>query len=248
MPQAFFRFYEALNDLLPKDKQRVKFQVNFSDHETVKHIIESLGIPHTEVSAILVNGVSVDFSTRLKHWDKVEVYPGSETPRDTPIIHLQPSFSAEARFILDGHLGKLASNLRLLGFDTLYQNDIDDDKLAEISEAESRILLTRDRGLLKRSNVKFGYCIRAKSPKEQTIEVLRRYKLGDKIRLFARCSRCNGMLNPVSKSEICDRLEPKTQLYFDEFQICGGCAQIYWKGSHFKQLKMQLQQMIDLSK
>ena len=122
MPIAKFRFYAELNDFLPKERQRIDFKVFFKGHETVKHLVESLGVPHTEVDVILVNKHSVDFSARISDGDWVDIYPSTEIFSVDSIIHLQPKNTYEPLFILDGHLGKLASYLRLLGFDTLYQN------------------------------------------------------------------------------------------------------------------------------
>jgi uncharacterized protein with PIN domain len=139
---------------------------------------------------------------------------------------------------LDNHLGRLARYLRLLGFDALYFNDqADDPELAQIAHDEARILLTRDRGLLKRSLVTYGYCLRTTDSKAQLTAVLHRYQLHDQIKPWTRCLRCNGRLQPVEKEVILHRLEPKTKLYFDDFQICRDCAQIYWKGSHFGKLE-----------
>jgi uncharacterized protein with PIN domain len=151
------------------------------------------------------------------------------------------------RFVLDGHLGKLASYLRLLGFDTLYRNDYDDDELADTSSNQRRILLTRDRGLLKRNRVWFGYCIRARSPGEQVVEVLKRFDLAERAHPFSRCACCNGLLTPVEKVDVFDRLEPKTKLYYDDFRICQDCDRIYWKGSHFERMESQLQDLLKLS-
>ena len=237
MPEAVFRFFDELNDFLPREKQRVNILVSFNGHETVKHLLESLGVPHTEVDVILVNDISVDFSYRMVDHDQVSVYPLSEDLDFTSVKHLRPQPPHGLRFILDGHLGKLASYLRLLGFDTLYRNDFEDQELAEISSSEQRILLSRDRGLLKRGQVTHGYCVRSKSSREQIIEVLKQFDLVEKIKPFSRCARCNGLLIPVAKEDIYDRLEPKTKLFYDEFRICDRCDQVYWKGSHYARLQ-----------
>jgi uncharacterized protein with PIN domain len=247
MPRASFRFYAELNDFLPADQRQETIEVAFNGHETVKHLLEALGVPHTEVDVIVVNAHSVDFRCRLADGDEVQVYPMARGRQLTPLIHLRPETSQQPRFVLDGHLGKLAVYLRLLGFDTRYQNDFDDDELAEISSREGRILLTRDRGLLKRSQVTQGYCVRAKMPRQQIVEVLWRYSLQAQVRPFSRCARCNGLLEAVSKDEVYERLEPKTRIYYDEFRICRSCDQIYWRGSHFERLEQQLQELLDLA-
>ena len=247
MPAAAFRFHADLNDFLPKENRQGDIRVSFNGHETVKHLIEALGVPHTEVDIILVNGVSVDFTHQPGRDDQVDVYP-ARAWQGASIVHLQPEFPDQPRFVLDSHLGKLASYLRLFGFDALYRNDFGDEELAEISDHEDRILLTRDRGLLKRNQVKHGYCVRGKIPREQVVEVLHRYSLEDRIEPFSRCARCNGLLTPVSKTEVYERLEPKTKLYYDDFRICRDCDQIYWKGSHYERMEKAIQELLGLAK
>jgi uncharacterized protein with PIN domain len=245
MPVATFHFHDELNDFLPKESRGVEITVTFDGHETIKHQVEALGVPHTEVDAVLVNGVSVNFDFQLRSEGQVDVYPTIDSLEGVPLIHLHPENLLEPRFVLDGHLGKLASYLRLLGFDTLYRNDYDDDELAEISSEENRILLTRDRGLLKRSKVQHGYCVRGKNVTKQVVEILRRYSLVERTRPFSRCARCNGLLIPASKAEVWDRLEPKTKLYYDDFRICEMCDQIYWKGSHFERMEKDIRALLN---
>ncbi len=244
MPQATFRFYAELNDFLPRAYQRADFIHSFDGHETVKHLIESLGVPHTEVDLILVNGNSVGFECRVEEGDRVSVYPVFESMDIKTLSQVRPEPLRELRFVLDGHLGKLAAYLRLLGFDTLYRNDFADIELAEISSGDRRILLTRDRGLLKRSVVTHGYCVRAKNPKQQVKEILERFDLSGLAKPFSRCARCNGLLRSVPKADVYDRLEPKTKLYFEEFRICPECDQIYWKGSHFQKMERFVNQIL----
>jgi len=151
---------------------------------------------------------------------------------------LRPPPPQPARFLLDIHLGQLTRTLRLLGFDSLYPDCTHHDAdLAQIAHDEERILLTRDRGLLRRSLVVHGCCLRTTDPREQLTAVLHRYDLFDAIRETPRCLRCNGLLKAAAKESILDRLEPKTKLYYDEFQICADCEQIYWQGSHYPSLR-----------
>ena len=140
-------------------------------------------------------------------------------------------------------MGKLATYLRLLGFDTRYQHHCDDEELAAISNFEQRILLTRDRGLLKRSIVTYGYCVRAIYPIQQTQEVLQRFALWSQIQPFRRCLRCNGDLVSVELDEISTRLPAKTRQYYDEFYLCQKCQQIYWKGAHYSKLLRLVEQL-----
>jgi uncharacterized protein with PIN domain len=241
MNQAKFRFYAELNDFLPPEKRQQAFSHTFELNPSVKDMIEALGVPHTEVDLILVNDHSVDFSYLLQNGDRISVYPVFESLDISPLVRVRPQPLRETRFVLDVHLGRLATYLRMLGFDTLYRNDYEDDELAHISSAEGRILLTRDRGLLKRSIVTHGYCLRATNPQQQLIEVLRRFDLFESVKPFQRCLHCNGLLQPVDKADISDRLPPKTRQYYDEFKHCRACDRIYWKGSHYQ----RMQQFID---
>jgi uncharacterized protein with PIN domain len=174
----------------------------------------------------------------------VSVYPVFEAFDITPLARLRPRVLRTPRFVLDAHLGTLARYLRLLGFDALYRNDYDDAELAAISANEHRILLTRDRGLLKRRIVTHGIFVRDDNPRAQIRDIVSRLDLGGLIRPLSRCTRCNGVLAPVEKAEIADRLEPKTRRYYDRFLRCAECGQIYWKGSHFARLEKTLEDLL----
>lgn len=243
MVTATFRFYGELNDFVPHDKRQQPLTTTFNPPETVKHLIEAAGVPHPEVEIILVNGQSVDFAYLVQPDDRVAVYPMFETIDVSPLLQLRPFPPHPPRFILDCHLGQLAMYLRLCGFDTLYRNDYDDEELAEVAGAENRVLLTRDRRLLMRKLVTYGYWMRSKDPRQQLTAVLHRYHLLDKISSYSRCLKCNGRLHPIAKEAILDRLEPKTRLYYDEFHICQECEQIYWKGSHYQSLQELIAQI-----
>ena len=232
-----FRFYAELNDFLPPTKRQRSFTYALELSASVKDIIEALGVPHTEVDLILVNGQSVDFTYSVQDGDHISVYPVFESLDISPLVRVRPHPLRESRFVLDVHLGRLAAYLRLFGFDTLYRNNYSDDELAQISSSQNRILLTRDRGLLKRSIVTHGYCLRTTNPRQQLAAVLRRFDLFAAIKPFRRCLRCNGKLQPVDKAEIIDLLPPKTREYYDEFHRCAGCGHIYWKGLHYERMQ-----------
>jgi uncharacterized protein with PIN domain len=236
---ATFYFHAELNDLLSHNRRGIAFPCQFEPHQTVKHLVESLGVPHTEIGRILINGLPVDFAYRPQDGDRVEVY-SAVTP-DGPSDVLHPP--GELHFVLDNHLGRLAVYLRMLGLDTLYRNDYHDDELAEVAAQEQRILLTRDRRLLMRKAVVYGYCVRQLDPQQQIIEVVRRFGLASQVRPFQRCLLCNHPLQPVSKQAVLDRLEPLTKLYYDEFHICPACDQIYWKGSHYEHMQELLERI-----
>jgi uncharacterized protein with PIN domain len=240
-----FRFYGELNDFLPPERRHKCFPHPLGGRASVKDSIEAIGIPHTEVDLILANGVSVDFAYILKDGDDISVYPVFEAIDISPILRVRPEPLRQTRFVLDTHLGRLARYLRMLGFDTRYQNDFEDQDLAEISSRERRILLTRDRGLLKRSQVTHGYCVRETRPKHQVVEVVRRFDLVGSIQPFARCIRCNGTMEPVDKDQVRDKLPPNTSQYYRAFQRCTKCGQIYWKGSHFKRMRRFIDAILD---
>jgi uncharacterized protein len=246
MPVVSTRFYAELGDFLPAGRRQVAFAHPVKDHTSVKDLIESLGVPHTEVDLILVNGDSVDFSYRVHDGDRISVYPVFESFDITPLVRVRPQPLREPRFVLDTHLGKLAGYLRLLGFDTLYRNDYADPQLVQISHWERRILLTRDRGVLKHRLVTHGHYMRETDPVRQVAEVLRRFDLAGAIAPFRRCMRCNGLLEPVAKNDIADRLLPKTRQYYEDFRLCTGCGRVYWKGSHYERMHRFVESVLNL--
>lgn len=234
---ARFRFYGNLNDFLPADKRYQEFSRRLKERGSIKDTIEGIGVPHPEVNLILVNGTSVGFDYLVEVGDRVSVYPQFEQLDIATVSQVQPPPLTTAQFVLDVHLGKLAAYLRILGFDTLYRNDYDDDELAAISSAEDRILLTQDRGLLKRGIVTYGYVVRSPYPEEQIVEILNRYDLREAIAPLQRCPRCNGLLQPVAKADVLDQIPYYTGLTYDEFAQCQTCAQIYWQGAHYSRIQ-----------
>ena len=237
MSQCSIRFYEELNDFLPPERRKVCFSHDFQRRASIKDMIEALGVPHTEIDLILVNGESVDFSHIVRDGDRISVYPLFESFDIQPLVRVRLRPLRTNRFVLDVHLGKLARYLRLLGFDTLYRNDCDDAELARLASAEQRILLTRDRDLLKRAMVTHGFFVRATDPRRQIEEVLDRLDLYRAIQPFLRCARCNGLLAAASKRQVWERLPPKTRLYVEAFWACGQCGQVYWEGSHLPHIR-----------
>jgi uncharacterized protein with PIN domain len=234
---AIFRFYEELNDLLPTRRQKVPFRYAFDGSPSVKDAIEAIGVPHTEVDLIVVEGRSVGFGHRLRDGDRIAVYPTFEAVDITPITRLKARPLREVRFVADTHLGKLARLMRMMGFDTVYHRDFEDAGIVALSIDEHRIILTRDRGILKRKTVTHGYCLRSTQPKEQAQEVLERFDLRSQIEPFARCMLCNGRIVEANADEITNRLLPRTAADFDEFYVCESCDKVYWRGSHYDKMK-----------
>ena len=230
-----FHFHGRLNELLPAGARDRPIDRVVDGSPTVKDVIESLGIPHVEVDAIVAAGVSVDFEHRVCDGESVEVYPdASEVDGLTRVRSLKPPPlpPERLRFVLDGHLGRLAAYLRMLGFDTSYWNHAADDALATLASREERTLLTRDRGLLKRAIVRRGYFVRSDRPHDQLREVVVRFGLGPACRLFGRCMRCNSPLEAIALAAARTRVPPRVALEQTEFQHCPACDTLYWRGSH----------------
>jgi len=237
------RFYAGLNDFLPPAQRNAEFEHELKKDRSVKDLIESIGVPHTEVDVIVVNGHSVDFDYLVQGGEQIHVYPRSSDVNVSPLIHNQPMQPAEPRFVIDVHLGRLARYLRMLGFDALYRNDYEDAMLAEISDDEQRILLTCDLRLLMRKRVQHGYFVRSRKPREQVLEVLKRYDLFDYRPEAERCIVCNGIIHPVNKQDIEARLLPLTKKYYHEFLQCDSCGKIYWEGSHHAKMQRLIERI-----
>ncbi len=244
MATAHFRFYEELNDFLPLSRQKIEFALQFDRRGSIKDMVESLGVPHTEVELILVNGRSVDFSYIVEDGDRISVYPVFESLDVSTLIRLRPAPLRDPRFVVDCNLGRLARYMRLLGLDCLYQNDFDDGAVARISQTQHRIVLTRDRRLLHRKIITHGFYIRAVYPRDQVREVLQRLDLYGVARPFTRCTRCNGLLRETTKENVDNQLEPKTRRYYDQFLRCGQCGQVYWKGSHHQRARALVRDLL----
>lgn len=235
--QCEFRFYEELGDFLPPERRKRSFMHVFDGTPAVKDRIEALGVPHTEVDLILVDGEPVDFRHRLRGGERVAVYPMFECFDLGAATRLRPAPLREPRFVLDVHLGRLASYLRLLGFDTLYRNDYGDEELLSISQTQRRILLSRDTGLLKRAALTHGAFLHATDPRRQLREVCDRFQLDALIAPFTRCARCNGMVEALAT----EASAGDGNTY--RLSRCKECGQIYWPGSHLTRLRQRLREV-----
>lgn len=237
------QLFAELNDFLDEELRSKAIRHQLDHPRSVKDLLESIGVPHSEIDAIIVGEESVDFSYLVGPGDDIAVYPVSLQPRGLHLVRLQ-KIPPDTRFILDVHLGKLASYMRMMGFDTLYRNDYDDPELARISADEDRILLTCDRQLLMRRQVEFGYFVRSREPGRQFSEVMRRYQLEDRYQPFSRCIECNGIIQPVEKDSIASQLEEKTRQYYDDFYQCRQCHKIYWEGNHVRQMQSVIDELV----
>lgn len=239
--RAQFRVYGPLNDHLPPEERQMAFGKTFFVPSTVKDLIESAGIPHTEIELIVANGEAVPFDYVVRHGDRIGVYPAFRSIDVSAAGPLRPPVSGPVKFVLDVHLGRLAAYLRMLGFDTFYRNCLADPDLARISAEEQRILLTRDRGLLKHGEVIYGYWLRETDSRAQTEEVLLRFDLTTELRPFTRCMACNGRLQEVSKEQarasIPAKVPAQVMERHEEFRRCPQCGRVYWKGTHYQRME-----------
>jgi len=240
-----FRFYEELNDFLPPPRRKRPIRYDFSGTPSVKDAVEAIGVPHTEIDLILVDGVSVNFDHLLRGSEHISVYPCFERLDIAGVTRLRPEPLRDPRFVLDVHLGKLARYLRLMGFDSLYANDFADRTIVRLALHEHRIILTRDRGILKHRAVTHGYWLRNTAARAQLREVVRALDLGRHIRPFTRCMECNGRLTDVDQESVLDRVPARVRCDQRHFRICGGCQRVYWRGSHYERLTQLLQELLD---
>jgi len=236
MKSAFFRFYEELNDFLPVDKKKTRFEHKFIDRASVKDMIEAIGVPHIEIDLILVNGKSVDFSYLVNDGDDISVYPVFEALDISEIQHLRPKSLRNVKFIVDIQLGNLSKYMRMLGFDAAYKSDYNENKIINTSLKEKRTILTKNRELLKRNEVTHGYWVRNMEIKRQIDEIINRFDLKNEIKEFTRCMECNTLLEKVGKEKVINRLPEKVIQYQQEFYYCRNCNKIYWKGSHYERM------------
>jgi uncharacterized protein len=236
MVTATFCFHEELNDFLPSERRGREFPIPCARNATTKHMIEALGVPHTEVELILVNGQSVGFDRLLRDGDRVTVYPCFESLGITPLLRVRAGPLRVTRFVADAHLGGLARLLRMAGFDTLYRNDYRDREIADISADSGRIVLTRDRELLKLRDITHGCYVHALKPAQQFGEIVGRLDLARSLKPFTLCMDCNAPLRAIDKADIIDRLPPAIRANFERFTTCDCCGRIFWEGSHWQRL------------
>jgi uncharacterized protein with PIN domain/sulfur carrier protein ThiS len=227
---ATFRFDGVLDFFLPRSRRGYAFAAPCARAATVKHMIEALGVPHTEVGEALVNGVPAPLDRVLEEGDDVQVLP----PRP---VALAPG---QARFVADAHLGGLARLLRMAGFDTLYDNNIDDAEVERHAQCDGRVALTRDRELLKRRGVLRGCYVRAIKPELQLREVSIRYGLKAAMRPFSLCLGCNVALQRRARADVLDRLPPSVRARHDAFLGCPQCGGVFWQGSHWQRMRALL--------
>jgi len=234
---ATFRFYEELNAFLAPQRRGREFVCHCARAATTKHMIEALGVPHTEVELVLVNGESVGFDRLLDDSDRIAVYPKFESLDITPLLRVRERPLRITRFIADAHLGGLAHMLRMMGFDTLYENDMRDGQIEHLAGAQQRIVLTRDRELLKRRGITHGCYVHALHPDQQLREIFDRLDLVRAARPFSRCLICNSLLRPIEKERVASLLPPGVCERYRRFSICEGCGRVFWEGRHWQRMR-----------
>lgn len=241
----YFRVYGPLNDFLPALLRQRVFALAYKTPIKIEEVLESIGIPRSEVALILVNSEPENHEYKIQENDYLSIYPVFES-FDISAIAVNGQINIEnPRFILDSHLGKLAKYLRMLGFDTLYENNYDDKYIIETGHSEKRIILTRDKLLLQSKDVLDGYYVRAVEKHEQLREVVRKFSLVNKFKSFTRCMTCNSELIPKGKNEIGHRVEQEILKVFNDYFYCSTCNKVFWKGSHFERMEKLILSLIN---
>jgi uncharacterized protein with PIN domain len=239
MSTASFRFHGELGNFLPRAHRDTVIAHTYARAATMKHAVEALGVPHTEVGRITVNGQPATLARTVRNGDTVEAFP--HEPGQAP-------FEAPLTFAADAHLGGLARMLRMLGFDTLYDNAFQDPALVAIASKERRVVLTRDRELLKCRDVLRGCFVHALKPEAQLREVAQRYGIASRMQPFALCLHCNLPLQEADSQAVIDRVPERIRQHYAKFMHCPGCGRIYWEGSHWDRMRSVLAEVLDFSR
>jgi hypothetical protein len=238
---AHFRVYAELNDFLAPAQRGQTFEHREPPHASLKHAIEALGVPHTEVGLVLRNGAPCPLDHRpLQEDDRISVFPAWRR------LALQQAAAAPPRFIADAHLARLARYLRFAGYDTLLHDRGDDAELAARARDEWRIVLTRDRQLLMHRGIEQGCYLRPTDPLAQLRELVHRLRLDlEPGRRATRCLLCNEALQEINKSDVQAGLLPRTRESFSLFWHCTACQRVYWHGSHWRRMRERLDAISD---
>lgn len=229
MTTARFRFTDPLASFLKPERRGATFAYECARAANLKNAIEALGVPHTEVGAVRVNGVAATLQRAVREGDEIEVF-----------AYAEPETGSASVFLADAHLGGLARFLRMLGFDTLHDPALADPDIRRIAHDERRVVLTRDRDLLKCREIERGCYVRALKPEAQLREVAARYRLGERARAFTLCLHCNLPLAPIGKAAVAGRVPQRVLELHLAFTHCRGCDRVYWPGSHYERMQAAL--------
>ena len=238
MSAAWFHFHGDLTVFLPRAARSGPFAAECARAATVKNTIEALGVPHIEVGRVTVAGEPATLGRIVRDGERIEVFP--HDPGRAP-------FESPLAFIADAHMGGLARMLRMLGFDTVYDNTLDDARIVEQARRERRVVLTRDRELLKRRDVLRGCYVRALKPEAQLGELGRRYDLVARMQPFTLCLHCNRSLAPVDSGAVSQHVPERIRERYHNFRRCPGCEQIYWEGSHWTRMRSVLAETLEVA-
>lgn len=244
MPNILFRFYAELNEHLSPERRQHDFTHAVAEGTTVGEAITTLGIPENQIELLLVNGESAGVSHVLKEGDRVSVYPVFDAMDVGSVTKMEARPARRTRFVLDVHLGKLAHHLRMLGFDAAYRNNFTPAEMVRIASAEDRILLSKSKGLVEHPSLTASYRVQSSDPREQLLEVLRRFDLVSLVNPFTRCLHCNAPVDPIPKSDVLDLLPEKSRATYNEFTTCPSCGRVYWKGSHVERMRKYMEEVL----
>jgi uncharacterized protein len=231
--EVIIRFYEELNRLLSPYLQKKDFTFQIESKTSIQQLLDKLNIPLSIIDLILVNGVSAGLKCQLNDGDRISIYPVFETFNIAPLslLHVKPL--RRLRFICDDHLGKLAKYMRALGFDVLYNNNFQNHQVIDTSIEQKRIILTKDKLLIKNHRITRAYLVKESDSRKQLSEIVLYFDLFGCIDPLSRCLRCNNCVQPATKESIKNYVPASILNMHDCFKQCDSCKRIYWMGSHY---------------
>jgi uncharacterized protein with PIN domain len=247
MPEIMCRFYGELNDFLPTAGQKQKFCSPFKGRESVKDKVEALGIPHTEVDVIVVNGQSVGFDYILENGDDISVYPWTEAIMLPKVTRLKRLPADPSRFVADINIRDVVKTMRSLGLDVLEDPTLSAKEIIDISLKDGRIILSGSRQLLKRKRVAYGIFIRRDHREAQIQRIIKMLSLKSHCSPFTRCFLCNTNLEKVSKESVWKRIPPRTRRRCNTFARCPSCDRLYWNGTHYQKIRAKVDRILAIS-
>ena len=237
MAEATFRFHGKLVHFLAPERRAGFFSHGCARAATVKNAIESLGVPHTETGRLTVNGQPATLDRIVRENDAIEIFA-----HEAGVVGDEPLL-----FLADAHLGGLARFLRMLGFDTLYDNAYDDREILRLAVRDRRAVLTRDRELLKCREIARGCFVHELKPEAQLREVAARFGLAKRMRPFTLCLHCNLSLEALERSVALAHVPPGIAQRYEAFVRCPGCKRVYWEGSHWERMREMLGASLSVS-
>jgi sulfur carrier protein ThiS len=181
MGKALFRFYEELNDRLPPGQRKRDFEVALEGTETVREILEKMGVPPAEVDLLLANGQSVDLDYVLKEGDRISVYPVFERLDLTGVSRVREKPLRRLTFIVDRGLESVAESLKALGLDVTVGGHLGEEHILRMVKNEGRILLTRQEDFPGLQGLDRMIVLKTGSLREQVHQVIDALDLRDEL-------------------------------------------------------------------